>query len=120
MKLSTPRWWYVRDSNHARMTRTALKPLGWVWAAVTVASIQKPVGVGMPAAASCAGVPTVIPRNWKAVGVMLRSTLRSANRFSEVPACSNRVKKTTEPKIRTTASIIRSRWARVWQTLRMT
>ncbi|MNN55763.1 hypothetical protein D3C81_1706540 [compost metagenome] len=79
----------------------------WVWAAVTVASIQKPVGVGMPAAASWAGVPTVMPNSWKAVGVRLRSTLRSANRFSEVPACSNRVKKITEPKISTTASIMR-------------
>jgi tetraacyldisaccharide 4'-kinase len=42
MKLNTPRWWYVRDSNHARMTRTALKPLGWIWAAVTARRIAKP------------------------------------------------------------------------------
>ncbi len=90
----------------------------WVCAAVTVASIQKPVGV-MPAAASWAGVPMVTPRNCTAVGVRLRSTLRSANRFSEVPACSNRVKKTTEPKISTTASIMRSRWMRFSQTLTM-
>ena len=41
MKLNTPRWWYVRDSNHARMTRTALKPLGWVWAAVTARRIAR-------------------------------------------------------------------------------
>lgn len=41
MKLNTPRWWYVRDSNHARMTRTALKPLGWIWAAVTARRIAK-------------------------------------------------------------------------------
>lgn len=39
MKLNTPRWWYVRDSNHARMTRKALKPLGWIWAAVTARRI---------------------------------------------------------------------------------
>ena len=78
----------------------------WTWAAVMVASIQKPVGV-MPAAASWAGVPMVMPRNCMAIGVMVRSTFRSANRFSEVPACSNRVKKTTAPKISTTASIIR-------------
>lgn len=41
MKLNTPRWWYVRDSNHARLTRTVLKPLGWVWAAVTARRIAR-------------------------------------------------------------------------------
>lgn len=50
MKLNTPRWWYVRDSNHARMTRTALKPLGWVWAAVTARRMAKTV----PADPGCA------------------------------------------------------------------
>ncbi|MDQ1152890.1 tetraacyldisaccharide 4'-kinase [Brevundimonas sp. SORGH_AS_0993] len=50
MKLNTPRWWYVRDSNHARITRTALKPLGWVWAAATARRIAKaaPVDPGGP------------------------------------------------------------------------
>ena len=33
-------------------------------------------------------------------------TLVEANRLSEVPACSNRVKNTTEPRIKTTASNI--------------
>ncbi|WP_428156724.1 tetraacyldisaccharide 4'-kinase [Brevundimonas sp.] len=41
MKLNTPRWWYVRDSNHARVTRTVLKPLGWIWAAVTARRIAR-------------------------------------------------------------------------------
>lgn len=50
MKLNTPRWWYVRDSNHARMMRMALKPLGWVWAAVTARRIAKAV----PADPGCA------------------------------------------------------------------
>ena len=35
MTLSTPRWWYRREADHARITRTALKPLGWLWAGVT-------------------------------------------------------------------------------------
>ena len=41
------------------------------------------------------------------------STFRAANRFSEVPACSNRVKNTTAPRIRTVASIIRCRSTQV-------
>ncbi|QTC93091.1 tetraacyldisaccharide 4'-kinase [Brevundimonas goettingensis] len=50
MKLSTPRWWYVRDSNHARVTRTLLKPASWLWAAVTANRIARatPVDPGVP------------------------------------------------------------------------
>ncbi len=50
MKLSTPRWWYIRDSNHARVTRTLLKPASWLWAAVTARRIAKatPVDPGTP------------------------------------------------------------------------
>ena len=43
MKLNTPRWWYVRDRDHARMTRTLLKPLGWIWAGVTARRIARTV-----------------------------------------------------------------------------
>jgi tetraacyldisaccharide 4'-kinase len=52
MKLNTPRWWYVRDSNHARMTRTVLKPLGWLWAGVTARRIAR----AAPADPGCAVV----------------------------------------------------------------
>ena len=50
MKLSTPRWWYIRDSNHARITRTFLKPASWLWAAVTARRIAKaqPIDPGVP------------------------------------------------------------------------
>jgi tetraacyldisaccharide 4'-kinase len=50
MKLSTPRWWYIRASNHARVTRTLLKPASWLWAAVTARRIAKatPVDPGVP------------------------------------------------------------------------
>ncbi len=41
MKLSTPRWWYRREADHARLTRTALKPLGWLWAGVTARRIAR-------------------------------------------------------------------------------
>lgn len=41
MKLSTPRWWYVRDSGHARLTRTLLRPLSWLWSAETARRIAK-------------------------------------------------------------------------------
>ncbi|KJV42291.1 tetraacyldisaccharide 4'-kinase [Brevundimonas sp. KM4] len=59
MKLNTPRWWYVRDSNHVRMTRTALKPLGWVWAAVTARRIAKAVPVDPGCAVISVGNLTV-------------------------------------------------------------
>ncbi|QQQ19372.1 tetraacyldisaccharide 4'-kinase [Brevundimonas vitis] len=41
MKLSTPRWWYRRDRNHAPMTRLLLKPLSWIWAGVTARRIAR-------------------------------------------------------------------------------
>lgn len=41
MKLNTPRWWYERDSRHARVTRTLLKPVSWLWAAVTARRIAR-------------------------------------------------------------------------------
>ena len=50
MKLSTPRWWYVRGSNHARITRTVLKPASWLWAAAAARRIARatPVDFGVP------------------------------------------------------------------------
>ena len=50
MKLSTPRWWYSRDRRHAPVTRMALLPLSWLWAAVTARRIARshPVNVGVP------------------------------------------------------------------------
>lgn len=59
MKLNTPRWWYVRDSNHARVTRTALKPLGWVWAAVTARRIARAAPVDPGCAVISVGNLTV-------------------------------------------------------------
>ena len=41
MKLNTPRWWYVRGSRHAIVTRTLLKPASWLWAAVTARRIAR-------------------------------------------------------------------------------
>lgn len=41
MKLNTPRWWYVRTNNHARVTRIFLKPVSWLWAAVTARRIAR-------------------------------------------------------------------------------
>lgn len=39
MKLSTPRWWYRRDGGPGFITRTVLKPVSWIWQAVTAARI---------------------------------------------------------------------------------
>ncbi len=50
MKLSTPRWWYIRGSNHARVTRALLTPVSWLWAGVTARRIARttPVDPGAP------------------------------------------------------------------------
>lgn len=50
MKLNTPRWWYRRDRKYGATIRLLLKPLSWLWAAVTARRIAKaqPVDPGAP------------------------------------------------------------------------
>lgn len=43
MKLSTPRWWYVRDRVPGAVARFALTPLSWIWAAATARRIARGV-----------------------------------------------------------------------------
>jgi tetraacyldisaccharide 4'-kinase len=59
MKLSTPRWWYVRDGAPAPMARMLLKPVSWIWAYVTARRIARttPVDPGVPVI--CVGNLTV-------------------------------------------------------------
>lgn len=59
MKFSTPRWWYVRRDAPRRVTRMALTPLSWIWAAVTARRIARtvPVDAGLPVI--CVGNLTV-------------------------------------------------------------
>jgi len=50
MTLSTPRWWYERHGRHGRVARALLKPVSWIWTAVTARRIARatPVDVGIP------------------------------------------------------------------------
>ena len=50
MKLTTPRWWYVRDGAPAPITRALLRPLSWVWKTATARRIARtqPVDPGLP------------------------------------------------------------------------
>lgn len=50
MKLSTPRWWYVRDGRAAPLRRALLTPVGWIWAAATARRIARtePFDPGVP------------------------------------------------------------------------
>ena len=59
MKLSTPRWWYTRDARTGAVTRAALTPVSWIWAAVTARRIAqgRPVDPGVPVI--CVGNLTV-------------------------------------------------------------
>lgn len=63
MKLSTPRWWYLRDQSARQggmpIIRGALTPVSWIWAAVTARRIAraKPFDPGVPVI--CVGNLTV-------------------------------------------------------------
>jgi tetraacyldisaccharide 4'-kinase len=50
MKLSTPRWWYVREGAPAPVRRALLKPASWAWAAATARRIARaePADAGAP------------------------------------------------------------------------
>jgi tetraacyldisaccharide 4'-kinase len=59
MKLATPRWWYRREPDHARVARLLLKPLGWVWAGVTARRIARAAPVDPGCAVVSVGNLTV-------------------------------------------------------------
>jgi tetraacyldisaccharide 4'-kinase len=59
MKLSTPRWWYMRRGAPAPITRTLLKPAGWLWAAVTARRLARTSPQDAGAAVICVGNLTV-------------------------------------------------------------
>lgn len=61
MKLSTPRWWYVRDKAPGQVRRMLLTPLSWIWAAVTANRIAKTVPAD-------GGVPVICVGNLTAGG----------------------------------------------------
>ncbi len=50
MKLSTPRWWYVRGPTPAPVSRALLTPLSWIWAAATARRMARavPLDPGAP------------------------------------------------------------------------
>jgi tetraacyldisaccharide 4'-kinase len=59
MRLSTPRWWYVRRGAPAPVTRALLRPASWIWAYLTARRIAggRPVDPGVPVI--CVGNLTV-------------------------------------------------------------
>lgn len=50
MKLSTPRWWYVRNGAPAPVSRALLQPVSWIWAWATARRIARarPIDPGAP------------------------------------------------------------------------
>jgi tetraacyldisaccharide 4'-kinase len=50
VRLSTPRWWYVREGAPAPLARALLRPASWLWAWATARRIARarPVAVGIP------------------------------------------------------------------------
>lgn len=59
MKLSTPRWWYVRGGAPAPITRMLLTPVSWIWAAVTARRIARTVPTDPGVPVICIGNLTV-------------------------------------------------------------
>jgi tetraacyldisaccharide 4'-kinase len=59
MKLSTPRWWYVRDAAPGAVARMVLTPISWIWAAVTAGKIARATPVDPGAPVICVGNFTV-------------------------------------------------------------
>ena len=59
MKLSTPRWWYVRERPPMPVTRALLTPLSWIWAGVTARKIARAQPVNPGAAVICVGNVTM-------------------------------------------------------------
>lgn len=55
MKLTTPRWWYVRQGGPAPVTRLLLRPLSWIWGAVTARRIARARPIDPGAAVICVG-----------------------------------------------------------------
>lgn len=59
MRLSTPRWWYLRDERAAPVTRALLRPASWIWAAVTERRIARTLPTSVEAAVVSVGNLTV-------------------------------------------------------------
>lgn len=59
MKLSTPRWWYVRERAPMPVTRALLTPLSWIWAAVTARRLARTLPIDPGAPVICVGNLTV-------------------------------------------------------------
>lgn len=59
MKLNTPRWWYRREPDHARVARLLLRPFGAIWAAATARRLARTVPVAVGAAVISVGNLTV-------------------------------------------------------------
>jgi tetraacyldisaccharide 4'-kinase len=55
VKLTTPRWWYVRRGAPMALTRALLRPVSWVWAAATAARLRRGPRLDPAAPVICVG-----------------------------------------------------------------
>jgi len=55
LRLTTPRWWYLRGRRAPSVTRVLLAPIAWIWTAVTARRIARTVGVDPGTPAICVG-----------------------------------------------------------------
>ncbi|MFN5617100.1 MAG: tetraacyldisaccharide 4'-kinase, partial [Brevundimonas sp.] len=59
MKLNTPRWWYRRKPDYARVARLLLRPFGVIWAAATARRLTRTKAVTVGASVISVGNRTV-------------------------------------------------------------
>ena len=84
MKLSTPRWWYVRSRAPMPVTRMLLRPISWIWAWVTARRIRRAAPQSCGAAVICVGNVTMGGAGKTPVVRALTSRLRAQGREAAI------------------------------------
>lgn len=105
MKLSTPRWWYVREGAPAPITRALLTPFSWIWAWATARRIAsaEPIDPGVPVI--CVGNLTVGGTGKTPVVREILQRLPTAHGLSRGYGGSERGPLRVDPKRHTAAEV---------------
>lgn len=105
MKLSTPRWWYVREGAPAPITRALLTPISWIWAWATARRIARaePIDPGSPVI--CVGNLTVGGTGKTPVVREILLRLPAAHGLSRGYGGSERGPLRVDPKLHTAAEV---------------
>ncbi len=98
MKLSTPRWWYVRGRAPAQLSRALLTPLSWIWAAATARRIARAVPLDPGARVISVGNLTVGGSGKTPIVRELLARLRAAGMDAQRGRCASIPSATRRPR----------------------